>query len=292
MNKIMKKSILLLILLLIGGMCIRAQQDSTIQQFPVQQIEFRPADSLDAVLANLLHSPDTLPFWKNQHDWISYQMKVSLKTDDEDIAFQCFMVNRTDSLIYFNLHKSGVELMRVVLTPDSVILVNKLQKEYYRGNYQLFKALFDIPLTFSMIQGILNGTDFTECEGRFSTVAEEQQIKYIWPQRQCGTMAVMQEITADENGLIMRNDLTELKSGREVILTYDNSRVEEVNFAPEAAEAQMKPFALFDGFTIKIASEEVTLKADISKWKVNVPGPTSIKIPDSFNPMQNPNPQQ
>lgn len=285
----MKKTLLLFVILwLVGGWHSFAQQDSTIQKFPILKAELQLRDSLPTILSQNQNPP----LWKNQHDWISYQMKVSLKTEDEDLAFQCFMVNRTDSLIYFNLHKSGIELMRVVLTPDSVILVNKLQKEYYRGNYQLFKAIFNIPLTFTMIQAILNGTDFTECEGRFSTVAEEQQIKYIWPQRQCGTMAVMQEITADKNGLLLRNDLTELASGREVLLTYNNPRLEEVNFTPEAAEAQMKPFALFDGFTLTIASEEVTLKADISKLKVNVPGPTSIKIPDSFTPMQNPNPQQ
>lgn len=285
----MKKTLLLFAtLLFVGGLHSFAQQDSTIQKFPILKAELQLSDSLPTLLSQ--NQNPTL--WENQHDWISYQMKVSLKTDDEDLAFQCFMVNRTDSLIYFNLHKSGIELMRVVLTPDSVILVNKLQKEYYRGNYQLFKAIFNIPLTFAMIQAILNGSDFVECEGRFSTLAEKQQIKYIWPQRQCGTIAVMQEITADENGLLLRNDLTELKSGREVLLTYNNPRIEEVNFTPEAAEAQMKPFALFDGFTLTIASEEVTLKADISKLKVNVPGPTSIKIPDSFAPMQNPNPQQ
>lgn len=285
----MKKTLLLFVILLVA-VCLRgfAQQDSTTQKFPILKAELRLNDSLPVLLSQ--NQKPTL--WENHYDWISYQMKVSLKTDDEDIAFQCFMVNRTDSLIYFNLHKSGIELMRVVLTPDSVILVNKLQKEYYRGNYQLFKAIFNIPLTFTMIQAIINGTDFTECEGRFSTIAEEQLIKYIWPQRQCGTIAVMQEITADENGLLQRNDLTELTSGREVLLTYNNPRLEEVNFTPEAAEAQMKPFALFDGFTLTIASEEVTLKADISKLKVNVPGPTSIKIPDSFTPMQNPNPQQ
>ena len=285
----MKKTLLLFaILLVVAGTCVFAQQDSTIQKFPILKAELQLRDSLPTILSQNQNPP----LWENQHDWISYQMKVSLKTEDEDLAFQCFMVNRTDSLIYFNLHKSGIELMRVVLTPDSVIVVNKLQKEYYRGNYQLFKAIFNIPLTFAMIQSILNGTDFTECEGRFSTIAEEQLIKYIWPQRQCGTIAVMQEITADENGLLLRNDLTELKSGREVLLTYNNPRIEEVNFTPEAAEAQMKPFALFDGFTLTIASEVVTLKADISKLKVNVPGPTSIKIPDSFTPMRNPNPQQ
>lgn len=285
----MKKRLLLFVTLLVAaGLRGFAQQDSTIQKFSILKTELRLNDSLPI----LLSQNQKPPLWKNQHDWISYQMKVSLKSPDEDIAFQCFFVNRTDSLMYFNLHKSGIELMRVVLTPDSVILVNKLQKEYYRGNYQLFKAIFNIPLTFTMIQAILNGTDFTECEGFFSTVAEEQQIKYIWPQRQCGAITVMQEITADESGLLLRNNLTELQSGRDVLLSYESPRLEEVNFTPAAAEAQMQPFALFDGFTLTIASEEVTLKADISKLKVNVPGPTSIKIPDSFTPMQNPNPQQ
>ena len=97
----MKKTLLLFVILwLVGGWHSFAQQDSTIQKFPILKAELQLSDSLPTLL-----SPNqTPPLWKNHHDWISYQMKVSLKTDDEDLAFQCFMVNRTDSLIYFNLH--------------------------------------------------------------------------------------------------------------------------------------------------------------------------------------------
>ena len=278
----MKKTLLLFaILLVVAGTRGFAQQDSTKQHFPVMKAEVRLNDSLPALL---LQNQKPL-LWENRYDWISYQMKVSVKTEEEDLAFQCFFVNRTDSLIYLNLHKSGIELARVVLTPDSVTIVNKLQKEYYKGGYEVFVKMLGFPLTFPMVQSLMNGRDFIDCEGPFSTMAEGQQIKYIWPQRQCGDLMLMQEILSDSNGVLLRNELTELTGGRNAAITYDNPRLETMNFNPDGDEPRMDSVMVFDGITVHSDSQGLSLKATLSKLRVNVPGPTSVKIPDSFTPI-------
>ena len=69
-------------------------------------------------------------------------MKVSLEKEEEKLAFQGYFVNRIDSIIYLNLNRSGIELARVVLTPDSVIYVNKLEHEYYAGDYTFLRRVF------------------------------------------------------------------------------------------------------------------------------------------------------
>lgn len=282
----MKKNLLLfVILLVVGGLRGFAQQDSTTQKFPILKAELRLNDSLP-VLPSQNQKPT---LWENHYDWISYQMKVSVKTEDEDLAFQCFFVNRTDSLIYLNLHKSGIELARMVLTPDSVIIVNKLQKEYFRGDYRIFKAILGVNINFWLVQSLLTNNDCTGCSGAYSVVAEEGMLRYIWPQRQCGNMALMQELAANEAGIIHKNDLTDLQSGSEVVITYDNPHFTTMDFAPEEEITRMDTLAIFDGFTLRNESEDTQVKATLSKVKVNVPGPTGIKIPDSFTPMQNPN---
>jgi hypothetical protein len=278
----MKKRLLLfVILLVVGGLHGFAQKDSTIQKFPILKAELHLNDSLPA----LLSKTQKPPLWENRYDWISYQMKVSVKTEEEDLAFQCFFVNRTDSLIYLNLHKSGIELARMVLTPDSVIAVNKLQKEYFKGDYRIFRAILGVDLNFWLAQAILTGSDCTDCSGAYSVVAEEGLLRYIWPQRQCSNMALMQELTASEAGIIHKNDLTDLQSGSEVVVTYDNPRLETMNFNPDGDEPRMDTLVIFDGFTLRNESENTQLKATLSKVKVNVPGPTSVKIPDSFTPI-------
>lgn len=278
----MKKNLLLfVILLVVGGLRGFAQQDSTTQKFPILKAELRLNDSLPVLLSQ--NQKPTL--WENHYDWISYQMKVSVKTEEEDLAFQCFFVNRTDSLIYLNLHKSGIELARMVLTPDSVIAVNKLQKEYFKGDYRIFRAILGVDLNFWLAQAILTGSDCTGCSGAYSVVAEEGMLRHIWPQRQCSNMALMQELTASEAGIIHKNDLTDLQSGNEVVVTYDNPHFTTMDFASEEEITRMDTLVIFDGFTLRNESENTQLKATLSKVKVNVPGPTSVKIPDSFTPI-------
>lgn len=233
-----------------------------------------------------IHLPainETDILWENSYAWISYQMKVEMTEDEEKLAFQCFFVNRMDSLMYFNLHKSGVELARVVLTPDSVIFVNKLEKEYYRGDYRFFGMLFGIPLNFNMIQSIMNARDFVECEGTCTRNDEGNETHLIWPQRTCGGLSVMQEMTVAPNGVPLRNELTELSTMREVTIQYG-----EWDFGPISEAENTDTLGFFNRLAIEINSEDVKIDATLSKVKVNTPGPTSIKIPESFTEMGKP----
>lgn len=222
------------------------------------------------------------PLWNNHYNWISYQLKINMKQNGEQLAFQCFFVNRTDSLLYFNLNKSGIELARVVLTPDSVILVNKLEKQYYRGDYSIMFKLFGFPLDFQMVQSLLTAQDFTDFENNLQQVEDGGTVKLISPQRSnsAGNVSIMQEMTLGENGILLSNDITDLKSMRDVVITYSN-----YVFTPGDVESGTADFRFFNQLGININSEDVVIDAVINKVKVNVPGPTSIKIPDSFTEM-------
>src|SRR5574344_97115 len=98
-----------------------------------------------------------LPKKAIQYDWISYQLKIDLALPDRQEALNAFFVNRKDSIIYLNINKSGYELARVVLTPKTVIYVNRPNTEYYKGNYAFLSQKLGFPLTFNMIQALMTG---------------------------------------------------------------------------------------------------------------------------------------
>lgn len=269
------KAIRLSLFLLLTLFSIRGiAQNDNIQ--PVMELKAQVSDiSLPKVNAEN-------PLWENHYDWISYQLKINMKQNGDQLAFQCFFVNRIDSLIYFNLNKSGIELARVVLTPDSVILVNKLEKQYYRGDYSILFKMFGFPLDFQMAQSLLNARDFTDFENNLQKVEDGGKVKLISPQRSnsAGNISIMQEMELGENGVLLSNDITDLKTMRDVVIGYCN-----YTFTPGNAENQTADFRFFNKLKININSEDVVIDADINKVKVNVPGPTSIKIPDSFTEM-------
>ncbi|MCR4872954.1 MAG: DUF4292 domain-containing protein, partial [Bacteroidales bacterium] len=69
------------------------------------------------------------------YDWITYRGKADIIDTGGTRTCNFYMVNRTDSILYLNIHAYGVEVMRAVFTPDSITYVNKLTQQYFRDTY-------------------------------------------------------------------------------------------------------------------------------------------------------------
>lgn len=234
---------------------------------------------LSTMLANG-QNRDSIPpksevFPKITYDWVSYQMKISLEKEEENLSFQCFFVNRIDSIIYLNLNRSGIELARVVLTPDSVIYVNKLEHEFYAGDYSFLRRLFGFPLDFDMVQSLLNGVDFKYFSDSLQRVEEDAELYYVAPQRtnQQGTVSLMQSIKIGEGGIILDNDMTDLKTMRDFDIEYEDYTL-------------FDSIPFFTKFEVEMELDDVEMEAQLKNIRFNVPGPTTIRIPESFKEVE------
>lgn len=214
-------------------------------------------------------------FPKITYEWISYQMKISLEKEEEKLAFQCYFVNRIDSIIYLNLNRSGIELARVVLTPDSVIYVNKLEHEFFAGDYTFLRRIFGFPLDFDMVQSLLNGVDFKNFDDSLHRVEEDGKLYYVAPQRSNlqGTVSLMQTIEIGEGGIILDNDMTDLKTMRDFDIEYE-----------DYTDIDSIPF--FTKFEVEMETDEVEMEVQLKNIRFNTPGPTAIRIPESFKEVE------
>lgn len=67
----------------------------------------------------------------------------------------------------------GIEAFRVIVDSDSVKMINRLDKSYFVGNYELLNKLFNTPFDFDMLQAVLTGNDFNYYENNVFKVAED-----------------------------------------------------------------------------------------------------------------------
>lgn len=111
-----------------------------------------PADS------NVVDTTVLPPIAKDYH-WISYRGKADITDTGGTHTCGFYMVNRIDSIIYLNIHASGIEIMRLVLTPNEITYVNKLRYQYYQGGYAPLRLITGLPIDFEMLQAALNGKD-------------------------------------------------------------------------------------------------------------------------------------
>lgn len=97
---------------------------------------------------------------QHSYNWVSYRGSANVELDGKKFQCDYYMVNRIDSIIYLNLSVMGfVEVGRLVATPQEVIFVNRLNKEYYRGDYSFVEKYLKAKADFYTLQAIFNGDE-------------------------------------------------------------------------------------------------------------------------------------
>ena len=91
------------------------------------------------------------------YDWITYRGKADIIDTGGTRTCNFYMVNRTDSILYLNIHAYGIEVMRAVFTPDSITFVNKLTQQYFHDSYKPVNKFLPFKVDFQTVQALFNG---------------------------------------------------------------------------------------------------------------------------------------
>jgi len=104
---------------------------------------------------------------------IHYRGSVTISMGEQTHSGQINLVNVIDSFLYIQLN-AIIEVGRVLLTPDRFLLINKLEKNYFEGDYSFFQYLIDADIDFYTIQAIFNNFPFDIPDGITLSYEEEQ----------------------------------------------------------------------------------------------------------------------
>lgn len=92
----------------------------------------------------------------------SKKMDISLSTKKKSNSLKATMQMKKDSFICISMSASplGINVARLLLTPDSIKFVNFHDKEYFISDYSYFSNRFDLNLSFDCFQRILSNYFF------------------------------------------------------------------------------------------------------------------------------------
>jgi hypothetical protein len=99
----------------------------------------------------------------NQQDFEYFFAKYTARTqfDDRKINFKGAIRIKSDSIIWLSLTKlGGVELVRMVLTKDSIKFINKWDKEFYTGDLEDLKDFGGISVDYKSLEDLFVGKPF------------------------------------------------------------------------------------------------------------------------------------
>ncbi len=90
--------------------------------------------------------------------WFSAKAKVSIVNSDGKTDFTASVRMKKDSAVWMSISPAlGIEVARVMMTQDSVRVVDRINKKYYSYGYEFFKGYTPVAITLSTLQDILAG---------------------------------------------------------------------------------------------------------------------------------------
>lgn len=204
-------------------------------------------------------------------DWLSAKARITYADDQETVRLTANIRIRRDSLIWMNFKKVSVEAARILLTPDSVYIVDRLNNQYAIQSYQDFNRLSGLPSNFAAIQSFLLGNPvlFTN-----ELVAAADSLDYLLSGKGQRFENIIRLSGADYGlkGLLYR----EVEKNQVAALTFQ--------------DRQLLPNDQFFSYlrTIQYFSEQTGdtfVEIEFNKVEIDIPKDIRFEIPNHYTPI-------
>ena len=204
-------------------------------------------------------------------EWLSAKARITYKDVEQTRKFTANIRMRKDSIIWMNVKKINVEAYRILITTDSIYVIDRLKKEYYIEDLKLVEEKFNFPGQFQALQtAILGNPYFFEKQKLAANIANQQY-----------------QLTGD-NGVRTKSDyfLDGQSYNLEQMAFFDVERDRKLNiFLEEYAPVLEAAFQFAHHRRFEVASEETgdaSIKMDFSKVELNVPKTIKFSISSRY----------
>ncbi len=111
-------------------------------------------------------------------EWLRAKFGAELKSDQQSPSFSGQLRIRRDSLIWISVSKFSIEAFRLIISPDSVRMINRLDKTYMLEDFSYMNKFVNGALDFDMVQAFLTGNDFSFFENsQFKASIDSKEYK-------------------------------------------------------------------------------------------------------------------
>ncbi len=207
------------------------------------------------------------------------------KKDRSDFSGQLRILR--DSLIWVSISPAlGIEAIRAMITPDSVFVMNRIDKTYLATDFGYINRMINAALDYDMLQAFLIGNDFAFYEVpqfratldggiyRLNTSNRNKLKKYIRRNVNVTTIPLQSIWLDPESFKITRVQVKELEvEGRKVTASY--SGFTGVNGQPFATRVEIEASA----------EKSIDLNLEYTRAEMDAGIEFPFRIPSSYTPM-------
>lgn len=99
------------------------------------------------------------------YNYLSVKFNATYEQDKNETKLSGQLRIKRDSVIWISISPTmGIELMRLMITNDSIWYMNRIENTYYSGKFDNLNRFINSTFDFDMLQSFLTGNDFSRYE--------------------------------------------------------------------------------------------------------------------------------
>ena len=206
-------------------------------------------------------------------DWLAAKAKITVRDESGVTKFSANLRWKKDSILWMNFKKVSVEGARIQITPDSIYIIDRLNKKYIVEDFNFAQREFNLPTGFDGLQSFLLGNPIFFSKELKSSIKDNQY-------HLAGKTDTYQTGYWLEAGtfLLKKTLVDDFRNGR--ILEY------ELGNYGKLSDDQNFSFKR----NLELSSGEfgdISIKIELSKVEVNVPKIIRFEIPNYYERVKN-----
>jgi len=220
--------------------------------------------------------------------WLSAKANVETLFDGKEESFDIRVNIRKDSAMLISIqYLLGLQVAKVLITKDTVLFVNYVQKTYFKGDFSYINELLNADIDFDLLQAVLfgNSAEFHDDEARLKPVADRINCRYLLSTErkrrlrriQSGVNEVkspLQTLTLRQDYKILSNEFIDPATNRRFVANYSKFQLKDSVFAPYHVDIDLS------------AQKNANVKIDYVRIEKNTPQKLSLSVPGKYDAIQ------
>ena len=204
------------------------------------------------------------------YDWFTTKLSGKIEIDGADTPVSANLRIRKDSVIWLSVSALlGIEVARIQITPDSLKLMNRINKTYWTGGFEDIESAYGIPANYQQLEGVLVGQISLENQKMRSIVSENKYLLFNKSKKENP-----QTKAWIDNRFLIHTFLLEDELEQSLTIRY----LEYEKHAQRWVPLKLK-------LLLANIDQQTEANFTYSKVNINTPKKVNFNIPDSYVPM-------
>ncbi len=228
---------------------------------PIGAIKNLPADSL---VQHLLDN-------RIEADWLSAKARVTFRGEKKTQKANLNIRLRKDSVLWMNVKKLGIEGARILITLDSIYIVDRIHKEYVVTDFSMLQDQYHLPADFNTLQNVILGNPLLLSGVKLTTQTDSTTQHHLASSDDA-------EPTRD----YWLNGWSKVLE-KMVFLDFRNNRKVKIEQSDYRELDKSENFSYFRSLNMSSPqSGDLTIEINLSKVEIDVPKTIRFEIPDHY----------